>query len=140
MSRKIRILAVVLLLALCLTACGAPAQEAFTVRVVCESQDVYQIFYTCYLNGERWSMGGMADYDGAVLTAESDLALVFSKSGFEGAEDVSGFAIDFSPYGKDDTAEIATTETISIAAEYGESYTVRFYGDRASGFRAELLE
>ena len=45
---------------------------------------------------------------------------------------------DSSPYGKDDTSEIATTNRVYIAAEYGENYTIIFSGDKDNGFTAEL--
>ena len=67
MRRKLTAMACVIVLALGLSACGGQGAEggdAFTVRVVCQSEDVYQIFYTCYVGGESRGMGGMADLEG----------------------------------------------------------------------------
>ena len=116
---------------------GTPA-DSFTLNVECESEGIYQIFYTFYLDGEEMGMGGMADLDGAPL-GEDPLSVTFTSDQLEGG-DPAGFSIDFSPYGENDTAEIATTEPVSIDAAYGESYTVRFYGSREAGFAAELVE
>ncbi len=133
-----------LMLALCmffsLAACGKPAEkteESFCVNIICESKGIYQIFYSCFLNDEYYSMGGMGDYDHNELTEETELKLVFTKDFFEG-RDISGFSMSFSPYGKDDTSEIGTTNKVAIAAEYGQSYTIIFSGDSSEGFTAEL--
>lgn len=121
-----------------LAACGGGAEDAFTVRVICESQGIYQIFYTCYIGEESVGTGGMADLEGGELTAESDLALTFPASYFEEGADLAQFSMDFSPYGEGDTSEIATTEKVAIPAVFGETYTVIFSGDEAEGFQAVL--
>ena len=136
--------AAALALALLLAACGAApkeetAQDAFSIRVRCEAKQVYQIFYTCYLNGEYYGKGGMANLDGGEITEDSELVLDFPQSFFENDADLSAFSIDFSPYGKEDTEEIATTPRVAIDAEYGKSYTIRFSGNEESGFKAELM-
>ncbi|MBQ8935161.1 MAG: hypothetical protein IJ049_01980 [Oscillospiraceae bacterium] len=123
-------------LLLCLTGCGA-GDDTVTFRLVCRSEDIYQIFYTCYIDGEYFCMGGLADLDGNTLTEDSDLTFSFPESYFEGA-DISKISFTFSPYGKDDTSEIATTERLSIPAEYGKTYTIYFSGDQENGFTAEL--
>lgn len=133
-----------------LAACQTAAKEAFaqdaaakedavTIQLVCESEDIYQIYYTAYLAGKESGMGGWADVDGGVLTPESDLSAVLTKD-LLGKGDVSTLSMDFSPYGKGDTVELATTEPVDIPAEYGESYTIVFSGDEESGFTAELCE
>lgn len=129
--------------ALGLSACGGRGPvgaDAFTVRMICQSEDIYQIFYTCYIGGESRGIGGMADLEGGELTEESDLTLTFSKSYFEEGDDPANFSLDFSPYGKEDTAEIGTTAPLAITADWGETYTVVFSGDRQSGFHAALAE
>ena len=138
MRGKISALLALLLLPV-LAACGG-AEDAFTVRVLCRSEGIYQIFYTCYLGEEAAGMGGMADLEGGELTAESDLTLTFPASSFDQGADLSQFAMDFSPYGKDDTREIATTEKVAIPAAYGETYTVIFSGDEVDGFQAVLQQ
>lgn len=55
-------------------------------------------------------------------------------------KDISAFSMDFSPYGKNDAAELATTARVSIDAEYGKTYTIIFSGDQESGFSAKLQE
>lgn len=128
------------LLSLAVSACGqdtTPAEDSFTVQVLCESKGIYQLFYSCYLGDAQYSSGAMADLDGNEITADTDLTLVFSRSFFE-ESDLSRFAMDFSPYGKDDVSEIATTERVSFAAEYGKTYTIVFSGDREQGFQATL--
>lgn len=138
MARKWAACLLAALLALCLAACGSGGGGAFTVQVVCESPDVYQIFYTYYLGDEALGMGGMADLEGGEITPDSDLSLTFPASYFADGADLSQFAMDFSPYGEGDTSEIATTDKVSIPAAYGETYTVVFSGDEASGFQAVL--
>lgn len=129
------------LLALSVTACGGKtAAEAFTIKVICESSGLEKIFYSCYLDDVYYAQGGMADLDGQELAPGTELELVFPKSYFEETSDISRFSIDFSPYGAGDTSEIMTTEKVPIAAEYGKTYTIRFSGDRGSGFHAELQE
>ncbi len=132
----------VLIFALLLTgmsACGgtAGASDSFTIKFVCESEDVYQIFYSCYFDGEYYSMGGMADLDGGELTSGSTLERVFD-SGFAEGNDITKFSMDLSPYGKDDTSEMGRTNRVEIAAAYGESYTVVLSGDKESGFHARV--
>ena len=139
MRKKLAVWSLAALLLLGLTACsGGDSEDAFTVRVVCESPDVYQIFYTCYLGDEAVGMGGMADLEGGEITEDTDLTLTFPAAYFEDGAVLSQFAMDFSPYGEGDTSEIATTEKIAIPAAYGETYTVVFSGDEASGFQAAL--
>ena len=132
------LLVLILFSAFLLSGCSQNPKE-FTVKVRCESTGIYQIFYTCYIDGESCGMGGMADLNGGEITAETDLTLTFTESYLEG-KDISRFAIDFSPYGKDDTSEIATTEKVYIDAEYGNTYTVVISRDEDSGFTAQLQD
>ena len=74
------------------------AQEAVTIQLVCQSEDVYQIFYSTYLEGEAYGQGGWADLDGKALTPETSLTASFDKEYFEG-KDISTLSMDFSPYG-----------------------------------------
>lgn len=142
-----RLAAAALLAANLLTACAAPPEQAeevpddtFAVRLICESQDIYRIYYSCYLDGAYYSMGGVADLDGKELTEEAPMTIYFPKSYFDGAEDISTFSMDFSPYGENDTSELATTARLSIPAAYGTCCTVVFSGDRETGFTAALQE
>ncbi len=142
-----RLAAAALLAANLLTACAAPPEQAeeipddtFAVRLICESQDIYRIYYSCYLDGAYYSMGGVADLDGKALTEEAPMTIYFPKSYFDGAEDISTFSMDFSPYGESDTSELATTARLSIPAAYGTCCTVVFSGDRETGFTAALQE
>ena len=142
-----RLAAAALLAANLLTACAAPPEQAeevpddtFAVRLICESQDIYRIYYSCYLDGAYYSMGGVADLDGKALTEEAPMTIYFPKSYFDGAEDISTFSMDFSPYGENDTSELATTARLSIPAAYGTCCTVVFSGDRETGFTAALQE
>ena len=114
--------------------------DAFTVDVVCKSSGFHQIFYSTYLDGETLGIGGMADLDGGEIPQDATFSLTFTRDYFEGTEDVSSFSIDFSPYGKDDISEIATTAPLSIPAEYSGHYTVVFSGSREEGFQAVLEE
>ena len=132
-----------ILLAFGLTGCSQTSHQqagenSFSLKVICDSQDIYQIFYTYYVDGVSCGMGGMADLEGGEITPETDLTVVFPEAYFEENPDISKFSIDFSPYGKDDQSEIATTAPVSIEAEYGNTYTVRFSGDREQGFQAHL--
>ncbi len=139
--RKCAAVLAALILALALCSCGgnsAAGSDSFAVNIVCQSENVYQIFYSCYIDGEYFGMGGMADLDGNKLSADSELQLVFTKAYFEGLEDPSGFSLTLSPYGENDTSEIGTSNCVYIYAQYGESYTVVFSGDAESGFTAAL--
>ena len=143
-----RLAAAALLAANLLTACGVQASappeavpdDTFAVRLICESQDIYRIYYSCYLDGAYYSMGGVADLDGKALTEEAPMTIYFPKSYFDGAEDISTFSMDFSPYGESDTSELATTARLSIPAAYGTCCTVVFSGDRETGVTAALQE
>ena len=115
------------------------AQDAVTIQLVCQSEDVYQIFYSTYLEGEEYGQGGWADMDDKALTSETSLTASFDKDYFDG-KDLSTLSMDFSPYGEGDTVELATTEQVDIPAKYGETYTILFTGDEESGFTAQLQE
>lgn len=115
------------------------AQDAVTIQLVCQSEDVYQIFYSTYLEGEEYGQGGWADMDGKALTSETSLTASFDKDYFDG-KDLSTLSMDFSPYGEGDTVELATTEQVDIPAKYGQTYTILFTGDEESGFTAQLQE
>ncbi len=141
--KKLLACAFALFLALGLCACGinsSAASDAFTLKIRCESPDIYSIFYTCYIDGQTRGHGGMSDLDGQALTDGTGLELNFSRSFFEEGDDIAGFSIDFSPYGKDDVSEITTTAPLNIAAEYGKTYQIVFSGDRENGFQAQLIE
>lgn len=114
-------------------------QDAVTIQLVCQSEDVYQIFYSTYLEGEEYGQGGWADMDGKALTSKTSLTASFDKDYFDG-KDLSTLSMDFSPYGEGDTVELATTEQVAIPAEYGQTYTILFTGDEESGFTAQLQE
>ena len=90
------------------------------------------------LDGVSCGIGGVADLDGGELTDKSDLTIAFPEGLFEENGDISKFSIDFSPYGEGDTSELGTTNRLEIAAEYGQTYAVRFSGDAAGGFSAAL--
>lgn len=74
-------------------------EEDLTLRVVCQSPEVYQLYYTLYLDGEEYCQGGWGDIDGDPLTGQSDLTALFPQGYFEG-RDLSGLAVDLSPYGR----------------------------------------
>ena len=140
--RRICVWLALIVMTAVLSACGGTAgkEQSFIVRVDCQSKDIYQIYYTYYINGERRGMGGMADLEGGAITEDSDLAITFSSTSFDLDDDIGTFSIDFSPYGKNDTAEITTTAPVQISAAYGETYTVTFSGSRGNGFQAILEE
>ena len=92
MRKYLRFLPIFLLLSLGLTGCnggGETAADSFTLNVECESEGIYQIFYTFYLDGEEMGMGGMADLDGGPL-GEEPLSITFT----------SAFRSTFPPTGK----------------------------------------
>ena len=68
------------------------AQDAVTIQLVCQSEDVYQIFYSTYLEGEAYGQGGWADLDGKALTPETSLTASFDKEYFEGKESLRSTA------------------------------------------------
>ena len=70
-------------------------QDAVTIQLVCQSEDVYQIFYSTYLEGEEYGQGGWADMDGKALTSETSLTASFDKDYFDG-KDLSTLSMDFS--------------------------------------------
>ncbi len=115
-------------------------EGAFSIDLVCQSEAIYQIFYTYYIDGTSCGMGAVADLDGGALTPETELRLTFPQALFDEGADLSGFSIDFSPYGQGDTSELGTTAQLHIDAELGGHYTVLFTGSVAEGFSAELVE
>lgn len=143
MKKVISLLLVFVTCMILLSACrvdrSVVAEDQIRIQLICESKDIYQIYYTCYIDEEYFAMGGFADLDGNELTADSDCSAIFSKDYFEG-RDISGISFDFSPYGKNDKVELATTNQVSIPAQYGISYTIIFSGNINDGFTAELAE
>jgi hypothetical protein len=139
MGKKILILAgvVIAVMVSAVMIFGGGDKDSFTVKVICESNGISMIFYSSYINGEHFDDGGMADSQGNELTSESTLEVVKTKSYMEG-NDIAGFSMDFSLYGKNDTSEIGTTNRVDIPAEYGQTYTIVLRGDKDSGFTAEL--
>lgn len=137
--------AAALVLATGLSACQtvvvqeSAGEEDLTLRVVCQSPEVYQLYYTLYLDGEEYCQGGWGDIDGAPLTGQSDLTALFPQGYFEG-RDLSGLAVDLSPYGEGDTREITTTPPVELPAQYGGCYTILFTGDEEQGFTAQMQE
>lgn len=112
--------------------------EQFTVDVVCQSEDVLRIFYSCYIDGQERGMGGLADLDGAVIPPGSSFSIPFTQESFEEGDDLSLFSMTLSPYGEEDTQEAGTTDPVAIPARYGERYTVVLSGDREAGFTAAV--
>ena len=61
--------AAALVLATGLSACQtvvvqeSAGEEDLTLRVVCQSPEVYQLYYTLYLDGEEYCQGGWGDID-----------------------------------------------------------------------------
>lgn len=108
-------------------------------KIECESKDIYQIYYTMFIDGEYFSKGGFADLDGNVITKETDMTLSLPKGYFED-KDISKISFTFSPYGKDNKKEISTTEELYINAEYGKTYNIIFSGDIENGFKAKLKD
>ena len=141
MPRMVRLLLAGLLL-MGLASCGQPGgkEDSFTVNVVCESEGLAQIFYSCYVDGEYRGMGGIADLDGAVIESGRVFSLVFSRSFLEEGDDPAQFSLTLSPYGEGDTREIATTPPAAILAQYGGTYTLVLSGSRESGFAVQLSE
>lgn len=141
--RKGRFAALLLALVLCLTACAgtdeAAQADSFAIRIACESEGVYQVFYTYYIDGERRGMGGVADLDGKELSPDAPLEFPILKEYFEDGDGFSAFSIDFSPYGEGDTVEMGTTAPLEFAVSWGGTYTVVLSGDAESGFTAELV-
>ena len=54
--------------------------EQFTVDVVCRSEDVLRIFYSCYIDGQERGIGGLADLDGAVIPPGRTFSIPFPRS------------------------------------------------------------
>ena len=142
--RRLLALALAALACLTLAACGAPreAEEAdgFTLRLLCESEDIYQIFYTCYIGGDARCMGGAADLDGGELSPQTPLEMPVLQMNFEEGDDLSTFSIDLSPYGENDTAELGTTAPVAFPVQWGETYTLVLSGNAQQGFTAALEE
>ena len=136
--KRLLVLCLALLLTPGLTACREEAADHFTIQLLCESDSICQVLYTCYLDGTAAGTGGIADLDGEAFTPQVPRAIPISRSFLDGAEDLSDFSITFSPYGSGDTRELGTTYPLPIPAAYGRSYTVVLSGDRRTGFQAVL--
>ncbi len=135
--RNTLIILLIISILLITSGCSKPS-DSFTLLIICESKGIYQIFFTSYVNDEKWAIGGISSVDHLELSADAPLKKEFSKAYFEGQEDISGFSIDFSPYRKDDLHEAGTTNVLHINAEYGKVYTVVISGDALTGFSAKL--
>ena len=73
MRKYLRFLPLFLLLSLGLTGCnggGETAADSFTLNIACESEGIYQIFYTFYLDGEELDVEALQNALTA-LTADS---------------------------------------------------------------------
>lgn len=143
MNHMKRMIPVVILLTLILlAACGQESStdpNAVNIEIKCQSADVYQIFYSSYIDGQYYGMGAAADQDGRRITSDMVLKTVLTKSYFEDS-DVSLLSMDFSPYGENESYEMGTTNPVAIPAEYGKTYTVLISGSKESGFTATLEE
>lgn len=139
-----RIIAVMLLLCIPMVFAGCGQEgdadpNAIYIEIKCQSADVYQIFYSSYIDGQYYGMGAAADQDGRRINSDMVLKTVLTKSYFEDS-DVSLLSMDFSPYGENESYEMGTTNQVAIKAEYGKTYTVLISGNRESGFTAALEE
>lgn len=144
MNHMKRIAAVILFLCIPMVfAACSPKNDsdpnAIYIKIKCQSEDVYQIFYSSYIDGQYYGMGAVADQDGRRLTSDMVLETVLTKSYFEDS-DVSLLSMDFSPYGENESYEMGTTNQVAIKAEYGKTYTVLISGSKESGFTATLEE
>ena len=110
------------------------APDSFTVEIICESEDIYQLYYACYQGDSCQGLGGVADPDGQALSPDTSLTVTFPSS------DLEDFGIALSPYGRDDLTAITTTDPLIFPAEFGGHYTVVLFGDRESGFQVTLAE
>lgn len=129
-----------LILSLSLLGCQMKQDAAFTIKLICESDDIYQLYYSAYLGEKRCSIGGVANPDQTALSPERPIDVEFTQMKLYRKDDVSNFVLTLSPFGKDDKKAIATTEKLAIPAEYGKTYTVVFSGDRLQGYTLSLKE
>lgn len=142
MKRIVSVILLLLCISIILAACGHENDvdsNAVYIEIKCQSDDVYQIFYSSYIDGKYYGMGAVADQDGRMITSDMALKTVLSKSYFEDS-DVSLLSMDFSPYGENESYEMGTTNQVAIRAEYGKTYTVLISGSKESGFTATLEE
>ena len=116
------------------------APDSFTVEIICESEDIYQLYYACYQGDSCQGLGGVADPDGQALSPDTPLTVTFPSSYFDDPTDLEDFGIALSPYGRDDLTAITTTDPLIFPAEFGGHYTVVLSGDRESGFQVTLAE
>ena len=116
------------------------APDSFTVEIVCESDDIYQLYYACYQGDNCQGLGGVADPGGQALAPDSPLTVTFPASCFDDPAHLENFGISFSLYGEDDLTAIAATDRLTFPAEFGGRYTVVLSGDRDSGLQAALAE
>lgn len=140
--KQIIIVMLIICLPIIFSACAQESNSdpnAIYIEIKCQSADVYQIFYSSYIDGQFYGMGAVADQDGRMLTSDMVLQTVLTKSYFEDS-DVSLLSMDFSPYSENESHEMGTTNRVAIKAEYGKTYTVLISGSKESGFTATLEE
>lgn len=139
--KKMAAAMMIICLPIIFSACGQSNSDpnAIYVEIKCQSADVYQIFYSSYIDGQYYGMGAVADQDGRMITSDIVLQTVLTKSYFEDS-DVSLLSMDFSPYGENESHEMGTTNQVAIKAEYGKTYTVLISGSKESGFTAVMEE
>lgn len=103
----------------------------FKLELVIDTEGVYKVFYTAYIDGERACSGGQADLDGRELELGRVLEFEFTSYLLDEDADLSKFSIDFSPFDNESQYELGRTEELSFPAEYGQTYRVHLTQDES---------
>ena len=103
--------------------------SSFKVELVVDTEDVYSVYYTGYIDGARSCSGANADLDGNELELGRVLEYEFTSALFDLGADLSKFSIDFSPFDNEGQYELGRTNEVTFPAEYGQTYRIHLTHD-----------
>ena len=102
---------------------------SFKVELVIDTEGVYKVFYSGYIDGVRSCSGAQADLDGKELELGRVLDYELTSYLFDEDADLSKFSIDFSPFDNEGQYELGRTNEVTFPAEYGQTYRIHLIHD-----------
>ena len=102
---------------------------SFKVELVIDTEGVYKVFYSGYIDGVRSCSGAQADLDGKELELGRVLDYELTSYLFDEDADLSKFSIDFSPFDNEGQYELGRTNEVTFPAEYGQTYRIHLTHD-----------
>ena len=102
---------------------------SFKVELVIDTEGVYKVFYSGYIDGVRSCSGAQADLDGNELEPGRVMEYELTSYLFDEDADLSKFSIDFSPFDNESQYELGRTNEVTFPAEYGQTYRIHLTQD-----------